>query len=161
MAWIRRTASTLIVISMLLATPARASGDSYDPHKSRRQFHGLMVDAFYLDLAHCETGYTKDRQPVWDAQSRNYTGAFGIYRQTWRNWAPAKWSSAKGRSPQEQVIVVDNIAWRGIKRSNGDYKYPVGPWGWGSIKNNCRGLQTYICKARHELVVRWRRNACR
>lgn len=160
MQWLRRTATLALTMSLVISTPAHAAS-KYDPEKSRKQFKGLMVDAFYLDLAHCETGYTKDREPVWNYQSRNYTGAFGIYRQTWRNWAPSGWRSAKGRSPQEQVQVVDNIAWRGITRADGTYKWPVGPWGWGSIKSNCRRLQRHICRARHELVVKWRRNACR
>lgn len=161
MRWLRRTASLALAISLVSATSVDAAKPPYDPQKSRRQFHGIMVDAFYIDLAHCESGFTKDRKPVWDYQSRSYTGAFGIYRQTWRNWSPPQWKSAKGRTPRQQVQVADNIAWRGIIKSDGSKKWPVGPWGWGSIKRNCRGLQTYICKAKHPLVVRWRRNACR
>jgi hypothetical protein len=158
MQWLRRTASLALATSLLIASPAEAASDSYDAEKSRKQFHGLMVDAFYIRLAHCESGYTKDRGIDWAYQSRSYTGAFGIYRGTWKRWSNS--SSAKDKPPRYQVAVVDNIAFRGFNRPDGTFKHPVGPWGWGSIKNNCGNLQRYICKAQHELVRKWRRNAC-
>lgn len=154
MRWLRTTASCLLIVTLGFATPAEAK--KYDPHKSHDVFHGVMVDAYYLTLAHCETGYTKTREPVWTYQSRNYTGAFGIHRQTWRRWSGSR--SAKGKTPQEQVRVADNIAFRGYTTSKGEFVYPVGVWGWGSVKANCGGLQRFICQSRHRLVLRWHRH---
>lgn len=110
----------------------------------------VMPWAFYKRLAQCETGGDVNHS------TRSYTGMFGIYRRTWKYYSNR--SSAKGLTALEQARVVDNIAFMG-HTENGEYRWPVGPWGWGAIKRqNCMGLQNLICKSKHKAVQRWKRN---
>lgn len=129
---------------MATATPAHAETKLLMPWK------------FYSALAQCETGRNTDGklQPQYD--TLNYTGAFGIHKRTWRTYSNN--TTAKNYTLHEQALVVDRIAFRGYTNRRGEYKYPVGPYGWSTIKRqNCMGLQNYICKSRHKLVVRWKR----
>lgn len=154
MRWLKKAVSGFIIISLMF--PAQAQAKKYDPERSHKQFRGVLVDAYYLNLAHCETGLTKAKTPRWDYQSKSYTGAFGIARGTWQRWSNS--SSAKGKSPRYQVAVADNIAFLGFTESDGTFRYPVGAFGWGSVKHNCRGLQGYLCRSKHKEVIKRRRN---
>ena len=104
---------------------------------------------FYRRLAMCETGAKVNHS------TKSYTGMFGIARGTWQAWSNR--SSAAGLTALQQAHVVDNIAFEG-HWSGGVYKHPVGPWGWGVVKSNCRGLQQLLCQSKHPLVQRWKRN---
>lgn len=135
----KRILTTAVFISLLF--PAAASGKGYGEEL-------VMEWRFYRRLALCETNLNVNHS------TRSYTGMYGIYRGTWQRWSNS--SSAKGKTPLEQARVVDNIAWLG-HTENGEYKWPVGPWGWGAIKANCMGLQGFICRSDHPKVQRWKR----
>ena len=110
----------------------------------------VMPWGFYRRLAQCETAGDVNHA------TQSYTGMFCIYRRTWKYYSNS--SSAKGLSALQQARVVDNIAFMG-HTEGGEYRWPVGPWGWGAIKRqNCMGLQDLICKSRHKAVQRWKRN---
>lgn len=129
------------------AVTVPASSVHADP---RTGFDGLvMPEQFYYRLARCETNSNVNHS------TRSYTGMFGIYRGTWKRWSNS--SSAKGKTPREQAKVVDAIAWLGHTEPDGEFVWPVGPWGWGVVKSNCMGLQRFICKSKHPKVLRWKR----
>ena len=142
---------TLIALTLSLSTitptilseaPVRAA----EPTKDMDAL--VMPWRFYRRLAKCETNLTVNHS------TPSYTGMFGINRGTWMRWSNS--SSARGKTPVEQARVVDNIAWLG-HTTNGIYKWPAGPWGWGAIKKNCMGLQTFICRSPHPKVQKWKR----
>lgn len=108
-----------------------------------------MSWAFYRRLAQCETGSNVNHS------TRSYTGMFGIYRRTWK--AYSHHSSARGMTALQQARVVDNIAFLG-HTERGRFQHPVGLWGWGAVKQNCMQLQSFICKSKHPLVQKQKRN---
>jgi hypothetical protein len=112
------------------------------------KYHGVLPDQYYDALARCETGGN------WQHSTRSYTGGLGIYRGTWKRWSDS--SSAKGKTPAQQVKVADAIAFKSHINPDGTKVWRVGPWGWGCVKGQ-KSLQAFICKSRHKDVARWRR----
>lgn len=113
-----------------------------------------MDKYWYQDLARCETGFNLKHETL------SYVSAFGIHRQTWRTWNHIPPSKAKTLTFGQQAQAVDRIAFKGKKQTNADgsktiVKYPVGPWGWGAIRNNCSNLATRLCKSKSALVKPW------
>lgn len=141
----KRILTSIIALSLLSASPVHAS--TTDKH-THRKYHGLMSDYFYDRLALCETNSN------WQHSTPSYTGGLGIARGTWQRWSNS--SSAKGKSPRYQVQVADNIAFLGHTK-DGVYKYPVGVFGWGCVKNRPE-LRNLICKSTNPKVYRKRRN---
>lgn len=138
---LKRIVTTALIISLAIPT----SGIKAKSYGSEL----VMPWKFYRRLALCETALNVNHS------TRSYTGMYGIYRGTWQRWSNS--SSAKGKTPLEQARVVDNIAWLGHTNPDGTYKWPVGPWGWGTIRKNCQGLQGFICRSHHPKVQRWKR----
>lgn len=130
--------ATAITLALITPAPAKAYGEEL-----------VMPWAFYRRLSWCETHSNVNHS------TRSYTGMFGIYRRTWKAYSHR--SSARGLSAIEQARVVDNIAFHG-HTERGRYQHPVGLWGWGAIKQNCKNLQSFICKSRHPLVQKQKRN---
>ena len=133
-----------LITATFTATPATAAAQR-DPHE---KYHGVLPDAYYDGLARCETGGN------WKHSTRSYTGGLGIYRGTWQRWSDS--SSAKGKTPAQQVKVADAIAFKSHINPDGTKVWRVGPWGWGCLKGQ-KSLQAFICKSRHSLVARWKR----
>ena len=133
-----------LITALSIPAPASAAAQQ-DTHE---QYHGVLPDAYYNGLARCETGGN------WQHSTRSYTGGLGIYRGTWQTWSDT--SSAKGRTPVEQVKVADAIAFKSHINPDGTKVWRVGPWGWGCVKGQ-KSLQAFICKSRHSLVARWKR----
>jgi hypothetical protein len=144
----RKTAAVLI-LSLSTLSPTILSTAPVRAQEATKDLDALVMPwRFYRRLAKCETNLTVNHS------SRSYTGMYGIARGTWQRWSNS--SSAAGKTPIEQARVVDNIAWLG-HTTDGVYKWPAGPWGWGAIKANCMGLQTFICRSHHPKVQRWKR----
>ena len=133
-----------LITATFTATPATAAAqrDTFD------KYHGVLPDQYYDALARCETGGN------WQHSTRSYTGGLGIYRGTWKRWSDS--SSAKGKTPAQQVKVADAIAFKSHINPDGTKVWRVGPWGWGCVKGQ-KSLQAFICKSRHKDVARWRR----
>ena len=133
-----------LITALSIPAPAFAAAQR-DPHE---KYHGVLPDAYYDGLARCETGGN------WKHSTRSYTGGLGIYRGTWQRWSDS--SSAKGKTPAQQVKVADAIAFKSHINPDGTKVWRVGPWGWGCLKGQ-KSLQAFICKSRHTLVTRWKR----
>jgi hypothetical protein len=133
-----------LITALSIPAPAFAAAQR-DAHG---KYHGVLPDAYYDGLARCETGGN------WQHSTRSYTGGLGIYRGTWQRWSDS--SSAKGKTPAQQVKVADAIAFKSHINPDGTKVWRVGPWGWGCLKGQ-KSLQAFICKSRHTLVTRWKR----
>ena len=133
-----------LITALSIPAPAFAAAqrDTYS------KYHGVLPDAYYDKLASCETGGN------WQHSTKSYTGGLGIYRGTWQRWSNT--TSAKGRTPIEQVKVADAIAFKSHINPDGTKVWRVGPWGWGCVKGQ-KSLQKYICQSRHRDVARWKR----
>jgi len=132
-----------------MSTPAHAGTDL---DLSRRKYGAIMADAYYDGLAQCETGST------WTHSTRSYTGGLGIYRGTAYRWSGRR--NLATLTPRQQVRIADRIAFSGWTNGAGEYVWPVGPFGWGCVKNSPRLLR-YICQSRHKRVQKYRARACR
>ena len=140
---LKRIMALALITALFIATPVSAAAD---PHG---KYDGILPDAYYDGLAMCETGGN------WNHATKSYTGGLGINRGTFQRWS--NHTSAKGMTPRQQVRVADAIAFRGHTEPNGEFVWRVGPWGWGCLKLR-KSLQAFICKSRHTLVVKWKRN---
>ena len=109
-----------------------------------------MPKKWYVKLAQCETGNNTRHS------TRSYVTAFGIYRRTWDNWNNTPNRKAHLLTFAQQARGVDRIAFYG-HTENGRYRWPVGLYGWGAIKNNCNGLNDDLCKSTHPSVIKIRR----
>jgi hypothetical protein len=122
------------------------------PSASADPFSGRILPArFYHRLAQCETG----KQWLDGTTRKNYTSGFGIARGVWQRFSNS--SGADRYTPAQQAEVVDNIAFKG-HMEQGKYVPPVGVWGWAVVRSNCMNLQSFICRSKHPLVQRWKRN---
>lgn len=136
-----------------MTTPAAAHHNT--GNETRKAYRGIMPDAYYKDLGRCETGGTEGNTRH---ATRNYTGAFGIYRGTARRWAGRP--SLASMSYRGQVKVADRIAFIGWTNKRGEYVFPVGPFGWGAVTANCRGLLGQLCRATHPKAAKHKARAC-
>jgi hypothetical protein len=140
-------ASAITLSLLATATPAEAHHSKLET--SRKEFRGILPDAYYRGLATCETGLD------WKHGTLNYTGALGIARGTAWRWSGHR-NIAKF-SPRKQVEIADRIAFRGWDNPRtGKHVWRVGPWGWACLKMKPH-LQRYICASNHKLVARWKR----
>lgn len=134
------------------ATPAHAHSDL---DLSRRKYGAIMPDAYYDQIARCETGLRLDQQ----YGSRTYTSPLGIHRGTAKRWSGH--SNLDGMTPRQLVRIADRIAFSGWTNRAGEYVYPVGPFGWGTVRHGCGQTLQYLCKSTHKRVQKWRARACR
>ena len=137
-----------MIVALTFTAPAQLDA-SNGLDMSRKQYRAILPDAYYDGLAQCET------RGNWKHSTLSYTGGLGIARGTAYRWSGR---SRLERYPAKyQVAVADRIAFTGWTRKKDNYyKPPVGPWGWGCLKNRPH-LQRYICASKHPLVQRWKR----
>lgn len=134
-----------------MITPGHAVAHHLD--MSRRQFGAIMPDEYYHQLGRCETGHDLKHS------TRSYTGIFGINRRT--AWAYSGKRDLTKLTMRQQIRVADRIAFSGYHRKDGRYQWPVGPFGWGAVKNGCKDLLHYLCHATHRRVQKHRARACK
>jgi len=137
---IKRIMATALLSTALMVTPVHAQDEWNHP----------MPKKWYIKLAQCETGNNVQHR------TRSYVSAFGIYRGTWDNWNDTPASRAHLLTFAQQARAVDRIAYKG-HTEGGRYRWPVGLYGWGAIKNNCNGLNDDLCKSNHPSVIKIRR----
>lgn len=134
---------------MMTVAPAHA----HDLDMSRKEFGAIMPDAYYHQLGRCETGHQLRHS------TRSYTGIFGIHRQT--AWAYSGKRDISKLTMRQQIRIADRIAFSGYQRRDGRFQHPVGPFGWGAVRNGCSNLLDYICNATHKRVQKHRARACK
>ena len=136
-----------------MTTPAEAHAQDLD--MSRDKYGAIMPDRFYDDLGRCETGHK-----IGNLQhsTRSYTGAYGLYRGTAARWGGGR--DVTGLTRRQQIRIVDRISFAGWERPGHAKVWPVGPFGFGSVRNGCGQLLEFICHATHKRVQRYRARAC-
>lgn len=149
----RKRIITTTVISLLATTSfiAPTAQAHHTDQKTRREYKGILPDAYYNGLAKCET------RGKWDRKGVSYTGGLGIAKGTAYRWSGKR--NLHKLTAKEQVEVADRIAFRGWlnpKKKVNPFKYAVGPWGWGCLKQS-KYLQGFICRSNHPKVQRWKR----
>jgi hypothetical protein len=142
--------ATAIILSLL--APAGIAEAHHKDQKTRKEFRGILPDAYYRGLAQCETAGN------WKHSTLNYTGGLGMARGTAWRWSGHR--NAAKFSPRKQVEIADRIAFKGWTKKNGSHVYRVGPWGWGCLKQS-KYLQGFICRSNHQLVQKWKRNCAK
>ncbi|CAB5218873.1 hypothetical protein UFOVP227_6 [uncultured Caudovirales phage] len=140
-----------IAIFGTMSTPVKAH-DGLD--MSRKKYGAIMADGYYDLIAQLETGISGDN---WNYSTRTYTSALGINRQTAKRWSGRV--SLANMTPRQVVRIADRIAFSGWTNPTGEYVYPVGPFGWGTVRHSAT-LRRYLCKSTHPRVQRWRKRAC-
>ena len=134
-----------------MSTPVKAH-DGLD--MSRKKYGAIMADAYYDLIAELETGITDTN---WNYSTQTYTSALGINRATAYQWSGRR--SLANMTPRQVVRIADRIAFSGWTNTHGEYVYPVGPFGWGTVRHSPTLLR-YLCKSTHPRVQRWRARAC-
>jgi hypothetical protein len=143
--------ATAIIISLM--APAGIAEAHHTDSKSRKEFRGILPDAYYRGLAQCET------RQNWQHGTLNYTGGLGMARGTAWRWSGHR--NVAKFSARKQVEIADRIAFRGWDNpKTGKHVWRVGPWGWGCLKQSEK-LQGFICRSQHQLVQKWKRNCAK
>ena len=119
------------------------------PAQGHDGLHFVMPWRWYHRLAACETSHELHHS------TRNYTGVYGLNRQTVNRWTGH--TTTDGLDAYQQAHIVDQIAFLG-STVNGEHVWPVGPWGFGSVRANCQGLADLICESHKPAVRYWRRH---
>lgn len=139
----------MATLILTMAAPAQLANAHHTDQKTRKEFRGILPDAYYRHLAQCETGGD------WTHSTLNYTGGLGIARGTAARWSGRR--KLERLTPRQQVEIADRIAFTGWTNKKGEHVWRVGPWGWGCLKQSTY-LQGFICRSNHKLVKRWKRN---
>ena len=139
---LKKTIMAFLAFTFIQVTPVHASN-----------WNRPMPKDWYLDIARCETGNnTKHGYPA--NRHSNYVTAFGMTRQAFERFADTNSRWAYKLSFEKQAVIVDRLAWYG-HTEYGKKNWAVGPWGFGSIRNNCNNLATRLCKSKAAVVQRW------
>lgn len=134
-----------------MSTPVKAH-DGLD--MSRKKYGAIMADGYYDLIAQMETGISGTN---WNYSTDTYTSALGINRGTAYRWSGHR--SLDNMTPRQIVRIADRIAFSGWTDRAGRYVYPVGPFGWGTVRHSSTLLR-YLCKSTHPRVQQWRKRAC-
>lgn len=140
----------------MTATPAQAR--DYGLDWSRAKYGAIMPDAYYDQIGICETSLQLGQPFKPGDKHSNYTSAMGIHKRTALRWSGR--SNLNNLTPRQLVRVADRIAFSGWTNRAGEYVYPVGPFGWATVRHGCKDLLTYVCHARHHRVQKYRDRAC-
>lgn len=89
----------------------------------------------YWDLvAICES--SQDGETANWQDRGNWAGGLGIARGTWNRYGGRQFAATPDKATrEEQIIVANRISVLGFTYKDGYYKWPVGFFGWGCIKN--------------------------
>lgn len=153
---LRRAVLAALIVSTFVPTQAHAR--DYGLDWSRKKYGAIMPDAYYEQIAQCETG-VKLGQPFKEGNPHSsYTSSMGIHKQTAFVWSGKR--NLNYLTAKQLVRVADRIAFAGWHRPDGKYIWPVGPFGWAVVKLGCRDLLRYVCHARHPRVEKHKARAC-
>jgi len=143
----RRYAVLAAVLMALWPSVAMAEAPA---RKGHEKYNAIMSDRFWDRVAQCETGGN------WQHSTRSYTGGLGLYRGTAYRWSGHR--DVSKFTPAKQVRIAERVAFTGwVNPRTGVKKWPVGPFGWGSIyPSNCMSLKDEVCRSKHPLVRRFR-----
>ena len=139
--------ATITIIALLgTATPVQAANN-------HSIYGGIMVDSYYTQISRCEVNSN------WAHRTKSYTGGLGMYTGT--AWRYSGHRRVGRMTPRQQVAIADRVAFLGWTTPKGEYVWPVGPFGWGTVRHGCGNVLDLLCKSRHPKVKRYNARACR
>lgn len=106
--------------------------------------HGAAQDHWWLAVAQCET------RSNWQDRGA-FAGGLGIYQGTWIRFGGREYAPTPDKATMLEQIVIANridkfgwqtagrdavyLTWAQLQAKKPIYKYAVGHWGWGCIRN--------------------------
>lgn len=141
-----------------MTTPAPAYAKDHGLDWSRRKYGAIMPDAYYEQISRCETGLTMGA-PYREHRYSSYTSSMGIHKQTALRWSGKR--NLNHLTARQLTRVADRIAFAGWTNHAGEYVWPVGPFGWSTVRRGCGQTLGYLCKSGHKRVQKYRARACR
>ena len=138
---LKKIIMAFLAFTLIPVSPVKADWNRPMPHE------------WYLDLARCETSNNTRHGYPLNPHSRFVT-AFGMTRHAFSLFADASPKYAYKLSFAKQAVVVDRLAWYG-HTEKGKKQWPVGPWGFTSIRSNCKNLATRLCESKSRAVQKW------
>lgn len=158
--------STIIFSSGFVVSPAHAttppnsrqSPSHREPDTSRKKYSGILPDAYYDQVSRCETALPHGA-PFKNGRFSNYTSSMGVYKRTALRWSGR--TNLNTLNARQLTRVADRIAFAGWTNRAGEYVWPVGPFGWATVRHGCGDTLWYICHSTHPKVQKWRARACR
>lgn len=153
---------SITILSFTPVSPADASNTlpstQWKLDLSRRKYSGIMPDAYYDQISRCETGLTLGQPHRPGDHHSSYTSSLGIHKRTALRWSGR--SNLNTLRPRQLVRVADRIAFAGWTNPKGEYVWPVGPFGWSTVRRGCGQTLQYLCHATHKRVQRYKTRAC-
>lgn len=161
----KRLALIAIAATTLMATPAEAlstprqSPSHREVDWSRKKYGAIMPDAYYEQISICETGLPLGSPFKAGDKHSNYTSSMGIHKRTALRWSGS--TNLNRLTARQLTRVADRIAFAGWTNRAGEYVWPVGPFGWSTVRNGCGNTLHYLCHATHKRVQKYRARACK
>ena len=125
---------------------------------SRRLYGAIMPDAYYQQISRCETSLPMGA-PYREGRHSSYTSSLGIHKGTAARWSGRR--NLNHLTPRQLTRVADRIAFSGWTNPKGEYVWPVGPFGWTTVRKGCGQTLQYLCQSHHKRVQKYKARACR
>lgn len=161
----KRLALLTIAAITLTAAPAEAlstarqSPSHREVDWSRKKYGAIMPDAYYEQISICESGLPLGTPFKAGNKHSRYTSSMGIFKRTALRWSGS--TNLNKLTARQLTRVADRIAFAGWTNRAGEYVWPVGPFGWTTVRNGCGDTLHYICHSKHRRVQKYRARACK
>lgn len=161
----KRLTLVAIAITTLVAAPAEAAPYTRQspPQRlhdwSRKKYGAIMPDAYYEQISICESGLPLGTPFKAGDRHSNYTSSMGIHKRTALRWSGT--TNLNKLTARQLTRVADRIAFAGWTNRAGEYVWPVGPFGWSTVRRGCGNTLYYLCHSMHKRVQKYRARACR
>ena len=129
------------------------------PDWSRKKYGAIMPDAYYDQVSRCETSLPMGAPFKAGDKHSNYTSSMGIHKRTALRWSGS--TNLNKLTARQLSRVADRIAFAGWTNRAGEYVWPVGPFGWATVRHGCGDTLYFLCHSTHHRVQKWRARACR
>jgi hypothetical protein len=159
--------STIIITAGFTVSPAHATTPSQPrqspSHReadwSRKKYGAIMPDAYYDQISRCETSLPMGAPFKAGDKHSNYTSSMGIHKRTALRWGGG--TNLNNLTARQLSRVADRIAFAGWTNRAGEFVWPVGPFGWATVRHGCGDTLHFLCHSPHKRVQKYRARACR
>ncbi len=159
--------STIIITAGFTVSPAHATTPSQPrqspSHReadwSRKKYGAIMPDAYYDQISRCETSLPMGAPFKAGDKHSNYTSSMGIHKRTALRWSGS--TNLNKLTARQLSRVADRIAFAGWTNRAGEFVWPVGPFGWATVRHGCGDTLHFLCHSPHKRVQKYRARACR
>jgi len=152
-------ATTLIATPADAAPYARQNPSHREVDWSRKKYGAIMPDAYYDQISRCETSLPMGAPFKAGDKHSNYTSSMGIHKRTALRWGGS--TNLNNLTARQLSRVADRIAFAGWTNRAGEFVWPVGPFGWATVRHGCGDTLYFLCHSPHKRVQKYRARACR